>query len=209
MLATSWVYWTGNAALTALLVPFTATRLPGSGQSLGYLIAGLGIGYLSGSAISRYLIVRHTTRRILAVAYTTVGLCFLVMVNATTLPVALAAVTAAGVPGAVAMITVGHRLQTAIPNATLGRVSAAFYTSDATAAVAGALIATAVVTSTTLDAALNTFSVLVLSAGVMAAALLHPKILASQQRPFPSETAQHTVPRGSDDRIPDDGMLGD
>jgi hypothetical protein len=38
LLATSWVYWTGNAALTVLLVPFTAARLPGSRQALGYLM---------------------------------------------------------------------------------------------------------------------------------------------------------------------------
>ena len=58
--------------------------------------------------------------------------------------VAVAAVTAAGVPGVVALMAIRLRLQTATPDATFGRVSAAFYTSDAVAAVAGALIAAAV-----------------------------------------------------------------
>ena len=171
LLAGSWIYWTGNAALTALLVPFTANQLHDSGRALGYLITGLGVGYLAGSAMSRSLIIRYTTRTILVVAYTSVGLCFLVMVNATTLPVALAAVTAAGVPGAVALVTVGHRLQTATPNAMLGRVAAAFHTSDAIAAVTGALIAASALAVVTLVTAMNAFAAAVLIAGATAATL--------------------------------------
>jgi predicted MFS family arabinose efflux permease len=185
LLATSWVYWTGNAALTALLVPFTATRLHGSGQALGYLIAGLGVGYLAGSAISRPLILRYAVRSILTVAYTSVGLCFIVLVNATALPVAVAAVTAAGVPGVVALIAIGQRLQTATPSVLLGRVAAVFYTSDAVAAVAGALLAAATVMVTGLGVALNAFSVVVLLTGPMAAVLLHPRT----RRPLRSHPA--------------------
>jgi hypothetical protein len=94
------------------------------------------------------------------------------MVNTTALPVAVAAVTAAGVPGVVALIAIGLRLQTATPNAALGRVSAAFYTSDAVAAVAGALVAASVVAWTGLGTALNLFSAVVVLAGVMASILL-------------------------------------
>ena len=72
--------------------------------------------------------------------------------------VAVAAVTAAGVPGVVALMAIRLRLQTANPDATFGRVSAAFYTSDAVAAVAGALIAAAVVALTGLGTALSLFS---------------------------------------------------
>ncbi|WP_433383817.1 MFS transporter [Actinoplanes sp. CA-142083] len=172
LLASSWAFWTGNAALTALLVPFTATRLHSSGQALGYLIAGLGIGYLAGSMISGRVILRHTTRTIVSVAYTSVGLCFFVMVNATTLPVAVAAATAAGVPGVVALTAIGHRLQADTPNAILGRVSATFFTSDAMAALAGALVATAVVDVVNLDTALHIFSALVLLTGPLAAVVV-------------------------------------
>jgi MFS family permease len=172
LLATSWVYWTANAALTALLILFVATRLHSCGQALGYLIAGLGIGYLGGSALSRILIPRYTTRTILTAAYASVGLCFLVMFTTTALPVALIAVTASGVPGAVAQVVTGHRLQTSTPDAVLGRVSAAFYTSDSIAAVTGALIGPAVVALTSLGTALNAFSAAVLIAAAMAAAVL-------------------------------------
>jgi MFS family permease len=183
LLASSWIYWTGNAALTALLVPFTANRLHDSGRALGYLITGLGVGYLAGSAISRSLILRYTTRSILTVAYTSVGLCFLVMVNATTLPVALTAVTTAGVPGVVALITVGHRLQTATPNAMLGRSAATFHTSDAIAAVTGALIAASAVAAIPLTTAMNAFSAVVLIAGAMAATLPAQEPHSARQNP--------------------------
>ncbi|GAA4712270.1 MFS transporter [Phytohabitans rumicis] len=168
LLATSWVYWTANAALTALLIPFVATRLHSSGQALGYLIAGLGIGYLGGSAISGTLIARYPTRTILATAYASVGLCFLVMFTATALPVALIAVTASGVPGAVAQVVTGYRVQTSTPDTALGRVCAAFYTSDAVAAVTGALAAPAVASLTGLDTALRAFSAAILVAAAMA-----------------------------------------
>ena len=188
LLTTSWLYWTANAGLTALLIPFVATRLHNSGQALGYLIAGLGIGYLCGSAISRILISRYATRTILTAAYASVGLCFLVMFTATALPIALIAVTASGVPGAVAQVVTGHRLQTSTPDAVLGRVSAAFYTSDATAAVAGALIAPAVVALTALATALNALSAAVLVTAALAVVVLpagsgeQPKDLTTQAR---------------------------
>ena len=172
LLATSGVYWTANAALTALLIPFVAGRLHSSGQALGYLIAGLGIGYLCGSAISKILISRYATRTILVAAYASVGLCFLVTFTATALPVALIAVTACGVPGAVAQVVTGHRLQTSTPDAVLGRVSAAFYTSDAVAAVTGALIAPAVVALTGLGTALISLSAAVLATAGMAIVVL-------------------------------------
>jgi predicted MFS family arabinose efflux permease len=172
LLATSWVYWTANAALTALLIPFVATRLHSSGQALGYLVAGLGIGYLTGSAISRALIARYPTRTVLTAAYASVGLCFLVLFNATEPLVALVAITASGVPGAVAQVVTGHRLQTSTPDAVLGRVSAAFHTSDSVAAVAGALIGPAVTALSGLGTALNAFSTAVVAVAAITIVVL-------------------------------------
>ncbi|GAB2605868.1 MFS transporter [Paractinoplanes abujensis] len=172
MLVASWVYWTGNAALTALLVPFTVTRLHGSGVELGYLIAGLGLGYVAGSAVSGRVVRRYGTRGILTVAYTLVGLCFLVMVNATTIVVAVVAVTLAGAPGVIAGVAITYGMQASTPDALLGRVAATFFVSDAVAAVAGALLAALVVTAATLEVALNAFGALVVCCGLLCAVLL-------------------------------------
>ena len=193
LLATSWVYWTANAALTALLIPFVATRLHTSGQALGYLIAGLGIGYLCGSTLSRILIPRYATRTILIAAFASVGLCFFVMFTATTLPIALIAVTASGIPGAVAQVVTGHRLQTAAPDAVLGRVSAAFHTSDATAAVAGTLIAPAVVALAGLAAALNALSGAVLVTAALATIVL-PAANTEQPKNLPHDPRTRVSP---------------
>lgn len=188
LLTTSWIFWTANAGLTVLLIPFVATRLHSSGQALGYLIAGLGLGYLGGSAMSKTLISRYGTRLILVAAYTSVGLCFLVMFTTTSLPIAVIAATVCGVPGAVAQVVTGHRLQTSTPDALLGRVSAAFYTSDSVAAVAGALIAPVAVTLVGLQAALLAFSSAVLVAAVAAVIVLPSQARATSLARPPRST---------------------
>ncbi|HZM82678.1 MAG TPA: MFS transporter [Candidatus Limnocylindrales bacterium] len=127
LLASSWLYWTANAGLTALLVPFATERLHASGRAVGYLITGLGIGYLCGSAISRTVLLRFRARTIIAIAYATVGLCFLVLFTTTSLPVAVAAATASGLPGAAALVATTHHLQVSTPDQVRGRVSAAFH----------------------------------------------------------------------------------
>lgn len=172
LLITSWLYWTLNAALTALLIPFVAVRLHSSGRTLGYLIAGLGVGYLCGSALSKILMSRYPTTAVLVVAYASVGACFLVMFTTTVLPIAILAVTAAGVPGAVVQVTVGQARQTSTPDTVLGRVSAVFFTSDCVAAVTGALVAPVIVTLAGLAAALDSLSIMVLVTAAIAVILL-------------------------------------
>ncbi|GIF99470.1 hypothetical protein Cci01nite_45640 [Catellatospora citrea] len=174
LLTTSGIYWTANASLTALLIPFVADRLHASGQTLGHLIAGLGVGYLCGSAISKTLISRYATRTVLTIAYAAVGFCFLAMFTATKPQAAVIAVTVCGVPGAVAQIVIGHRMQASTPDDVLGRVSAAFYVGDSTAAVVGALLAPAVVALAGLGPALLAFSAAVLGTAAVAAVVLPP-----------------------------------
>jgi len=192
LLITSWSYWTLNAALTTLLIPFVAVRLHSSGRTLGYLIAGLGVGYLCGSALSKIVIPRYPARTVLVVAYASVGACFLVMFTATALPIAVLAVTAAGVPGAVVQIAVGQFRQTSTPDAVLGRVSAVFFTSDCVAAVTGALVAPAIVALTGLAAALDSLSSMVLVTAAIAVILLpsartgHPEMVTTARAGGPS-----------------------
>jgi hypothetical protein len=167
----SCVYWTANAALTALLVPFVAGRLRAGGGAVGYLVTGLGAGYLAGSLVTRRLLPRGPF--VIAAAYGMVGICFLVLVTAPGLPVAVAAVTVSGFPGAAAQAATGYRLQIETPDALRGRVSAAFRTSDALAASAGALAAPALVAVAGLGGALLLFAAAVLVAAALTAWLLH------------------------------------
>jgi len=171
LLGVTWVYWTANAALTTLLIPFATVRLDRGGQAVGWLVSGLGLGYLAGSAISRRVVLRYPIRTVLLVAYSVVGLCFLIAFTATTLPVALAAITVSGVPGAITLVAVRQCWQTAAPNSETGRVAATFAASDGTAAVAGAVLAPAVVAVAGLAAAPAAISVGVLAAAALAATL--------------------------------------
>jgi predicted MFS family arabinose efflux permease len=168
LLIAGFVYWTANAALTVLLIPFATGRLHRGGEVVGWLIAGLGLGYLCGSALSKPTTSRYGGRRVLGWAYGCVGLCFLVLFTTRSLPVALAAVTLSGVPGAVAMVAGRHVVQTGTPGDALGRVSAAFGGADAAAAVAGALLAPAVVGVFGVVGAPVVLSVMVLAAAGLA-----------------------------------------
>jgi predicted MFS family arabinose efflux permease len=171
LLTTSWLFLAANAALTALLVPFVAARL-GRPAAVGVLVSGLGAGYLAGSALSRVLLDRGSTRTVLVCAYAAVGVCFLVLFNARTLAVALGALSLAGVPGAVLLVVVGHRMQTATPAEALGRVASAFAASDAFATLAGAVLGPALVALAGLAVAVNAFSAAVVLAAIAAAALI-------------------------------------
>ena len=153
LVATTWVFWAANAALTILLVPL-------AGASVGWLISGLGLGYLLGSAVAKILILRYATRPLLAVCYAAVGVCFVVAFAVPALPV----IAVAGVPGAVIAVAVGFRVQKSTPDRLLGRVSTVLLASDASAAVVGALISPLLGTVT--------LSVMVLAVAAMAWVLL-------------------------------------
>jgi MFS family permease len=176
LLVVSWGYLTANAALGVLLVPFLVRRLDDPGQDAGYLLAGLGVGYLLGSAASRRLVLRYSARALIVAAYAAVGLCFLALFNAPTLAVATVAAAVAGVPGAVTLVVTQHRVQVGTPAALLGRVGAVFYTSDAVTGVAGALVAPALTALAGLPATLNLLSASVLVAAAGAAVLVPPGI---------------------------------
>lgn len=175
LMTTSWLFLAANAGLTALLVPFVAERLDAPPSSVGLLVSGLGVGYLIGSPLSKVVLDRCPTRAALVCAYAAVGLGFLVAFNATTFFVALVAISTCGVPGAILVVLTGHRMQTATPDRALGRVSAAFSASDATATLAGALAAPVAVAHLALGTALNVFSAAVLLAAVAASVLIPPR----------------------------------
>jgi hypothetical protein len=153
LIVTTWLFWAANAALSILLIAI-------AGAGVGRLIAGLGLGYLVGSALAKIPILRYGTRTVLTGCYLAVGVCFVV---AFAVP-ALWVIALAGVPGAMIGVAVRHRIQASTPAELLGRVSTAFLASDALAAVCGALAA-GVLSPVTLGA-------IVLAVGVIALLVL-------------------------------------
>ncbi|MFC4014288.1 MFS transporter [Nonomuraea purpurea] len=155
LLVANGVYLLANSALTALLVPFGVTRLGGSLQ-VGYLLSALGLGYLIGAPISRWVAGRFGVRTAVAAGQVLVAAAFALMFNAGSLPVALVAAVLLGVPGVSVLVAVQTWLQRNTPEELLGRVSAAFLTVEAAVTLAGALAGPALSEFSGLPVALNT-----------------------------------------------------
>ncbi|NIK55068.1 MFS transporter [Kribbella shirazensis] len=137
------VFLTANAGLTALLVPFTVNRLDAPGYVVGYLISGLGAGYLIGAALSTKAARLLGTRDLLAVTQLATAAAFFGLFNAPNVPVAVVAAVLIGLPGSVLLITAETTIQRTAPSEALASVGAIFFAADSLALLIGALAAPA------------------------------------------------------------------
>jgi MFS family permease len=128
-----------NACLTALLVPYGITVLGGSGQT-GLVMSALGIGFLLGAPLMRVLVDRTPPAYLLGGTLAVTGVGFVLLFSATTLTAALPAAVLIGMTGSMALGTAQTTLQRVTPNNVLGRTSAAMFTGEATATLAGAIV---------------------------------------------------------------------
>jgi Na+/melibiose symporter-like transporter len=154
------VFLTANAGLTALLVPFTVGRLHAPGYVVGYLISGLGAGYLIGAALSTRAARLLGTRDLLAVTQLATAAAYFALFNASNVAVASAAAVLIGLPGSILLITAETTIQRTAPRAMLGRVGALFFAADSFALLVGALTAPVVTTLIGLAATLNLLAAL-------------------------------------------------
>ncbi|MEW1860319.1 MFS transporter [Streptomyces sp. NPDC088194] len=192
------VFLTANAALTVLLVPFVVGRLHAPGYAVGYLVSGLGAGYVIGSAVSRRALLALGIRRVLGATQLANAAAYFALFNAPTLPLAVAAAVLIGLPGSMLLISVETHVQRTAPPGMLARVGALFFAADSLAAVVGALGAPVLVAALGLPAALNAISAFAL--------LAVPVTLTSL--PAPTPRADPTPPPGPappPDRAPPPG----
>jgi hypothetical protein len=133
------LFFTANAALSALLVPFAMTELGGSRQA-GLIVSALGVGFLLGAPLSPVLVNRLQPRHLIggALAVTAVG--FVLLFEAAVLPQALAAAVLIGVSGSLVLVSLQTTMQRVVPNQVLGRVAAVFFTGEGVATLTGALL---------------------------------------------------------------------
>ncbi|CAL9476054.1 Enterobactin exporter EntS [Actinosynnema sp. ALI-1.44] len=134
------IFLGANAALTALLVPHTATALGGPTQT-GLVLSGLGVGFLLGAPATHRL--RHRPAPLLGGALTGTAAGYALLFAAPTVPTALGAAVVVGAFGSAALTTTQTLLQRLTPNAVLGRVGAAVFTGEAVATFGGALVGAA------------------------------------------------------------------
>ncbi|TWD80953.1 putative MFS family arabinose efflux permease [Kribbella amoyensis] len=170
------IFFTANAGLTALLVPLTVDRLHAPGSMVGYLISGLGAGYLVGAALATKAQSWLGIRDLLATTQAVAAVAFFGLVNAPSVPWAIAATFLLGIPGSILLITTQTTLQRATPSDLLGRVGALFFAMDALTVIVGALLAPALTHLAGLPVTLNLLAAMaVLAAPVTLAAVpRHP-----------------------------------
>jgi predicted MFS family arabinose efflux permease len=140
LLLVSVTFFTANAVFTALLIPFMTTRFGNHPEVIGYLLSALGIGYLLGAPLAARLVRRRPSAVLLVLGQAGVGSCFVVLANAPTAVVAIVAGGLAGLPGSLLLVTIETTIQRTTPDPLRGRTGATFFTGDAFAELAGALI---------------------------------------------------------------------
>ncbi|HEX5116243.1 MAG TPA: MFS transporter [Pseudonocardiaceae bacterium] len=133
-------FFTANGVFTALLVPYMTTRFGNHPDAIGVQLSALGAGYLIGAPLGGRLARDRPPRVPLTIGMGGIGVCFAVLANAPTIPVAIVATGLIGLPGSVLLVTIETAIQRGSPAELLGRVGAAFYAGDAAADVAGALL---------------------------------------------------------------------
>ncbi|WP_433164626.1 MFS transporter [Kribbella sp. CA-247076] len=161
------VFLTANAGLTALLVPFTVERLHAPGYVLGYLISGLGAGYLIGAALSKKALTWLGIRDVLVVTQLLTAGAYFALFNAPNVPWAIAAAAMVGLPGSILLITAETAIQRTAPAGMLGRVGALFFAADSLALLVGALAAPAVTVLLDLPFTLNALAAFAVLAGAL------------------------------------------
>ncbi|WP_432885842.1 MFS transporter [Kribbella sp. CA-245084] len=161
------VFLTANAGLTALLVPFTVDRLHAPGYVVGYLISGLGAGYLIGAALSTRAARLLGTRELLTLTQFVTALAYFALFNAPNVPIAVAAAILIGLPGSILLITVQTTIQRTAPTAVLASVGALFFAADSLALLIGALAAPAMTHALSLPLTLNLIAALAICAAAL------------------------------------------
>lgn len=132
------LFLAGNGSLSAVLIAFGVRRLGGS-EHTGYLLFALGAGVLLSGPALRALLPRVRVRHLLAVCLAGDAVAYVLLFTASSLDRALPAALVIGLLGTLCSVVPVTAVQRSVPDAVLGRVSAAFVTAEGVATLAGAL----------------------------------------------------------------------
>jgi predicted MFS family arabinose efflux permease len=175
------IFLAANACLSAVLIPLGALRLGGS-EHTGFVLSGLGVGYLLGAPVIRRLLDRAQPRTLLTISLTGTAAAFFALFTSSSLASALPAAVAVGAFGSMSLVIPQTTMQRVIPNAVLGRVSAAFLTAEAAATLAGAAAGPFLAQAVHLTGLAAVAALLTLGAAALAA-LTIPRLAATCPAP--------------------------
>jgi predicted MFS family arabinose efflux permease len=160
------IFLAANASLSAVLIPLGVQRLGGS-EHTGFLLLGLGAGYLLGAPAIRMLLDRVPPRNLLTGSLTATAAAYFLLFTSSSLTTALPAAAAVGMFGSMSLVTPQTAMQRAIPNAALGRVGAVFLTGEAAATLAGATAGSFLAQAAHLTGVATAASLVTLAAAVL------------------------------------------
>nr|WP_223186486.1 MFS transporter [Streptomyces sp. CBMA29] len=143
LFAVAGVFFLGNAALTALLVPYIGTVLRATAGTLGLLFSALGVGYLLGAPVSRVVTARLSPRTTTIASLAALGAVFAVTFNVHHTSWDLALFTLIGPPAVCFLVTIDTYLARHTPDQLLGRATSAYTVVQAAATLTGMLTGSA------------------------------------------------------------------
>ena len=132
------IFLAANASLSAMLIPLGIQRLGGS-EHTGFVLSGLGVGFLLAAPLLRALLDRIPPRTLLTATLAATAAGQFGLFTSTSLATALPAAVAIGAFGSMSEVIPRTALQRVIPDAVLGRISAVFLTGEAVVGLLGAV----------------------------------------------------------------------
>jgi MFS family permease len=184
------VFLTGNAMLTALLVPYLGGVLHAGAQSLGVLFGTLGLGFVLGGPLSRLVADRFRDRTTIAVSLAALAVVFAVSFNIPHLGWDVVLFTLIGPPAVCFFVTADTAITRRTPDRIQGRVGSVYL------AVQGAATLLGMILGSVLGARIGVVTTMDLAAVLVAAsaggALLLPSAQLSTDTPASTSPSSTT-----------------
>lgn len=172
------LFFTGNAILTALLVPYLGGVLHAGAQSLGVLFGALGLGYVLGGPVSRLVTDRSRDRTVIATSLGALAAVFAVSFNVPHLAWDVALFTLIGPPAVCFLVTADTALARRTPDRIQGRVGSVYLAIQGAATLVGMIVGSVLGQHIGVVITMDLASALI--AVSAAAALLLPSALADE-----------------------------
>jgi predicted MFS family arabinose efflux permease len=171
LLGVSALFLLGNGACSALLVPYVVASLGVRAASIGELYSALGVGYLLSTYLGRRACASPRLRRTVLCQLGLLVLAFAGLFNLHDFALALVFIGLMGLGGGAFLMLEQTTLQRRAPDHVIGRISSAYSTVVMAATLAGALLASVVVTWLGRAVALNLAIAVMASAAAVATRL--------------------------------------
>lgn len=134
------LFFTGNAMLTALLVPYLGAVLHAGAQGLGVLFGTLGLGFVLGGPASRLVTDRGSDRTVIASSLAVLAAVFAVGFNIPDLAWDVALFTLIGPPAVCFLVTADTSIARRTPDRIQGRVGSVYLALQGAATLLGMVV---------------------------------------------------------------------